>query len=135
MLIVVTRFQFQLVWCSNGDIDDPWYLYLVGKATTGSTRAACLGVVRNYISQPGRRVTWYAKSYEDELPQVIASHNRAVVCEQAAVALLKQTFSPNTAMAEWAMQLDLADEDEWVMPLLSDIQASYVRLEYVCLLK
>jgi hypothetical protein len=135
MLIEVTRFQFQMFWCSHGDINDPWYLYLVGRVLTGSIRAACLGVVRRYSTLPGRDATWYATSYEDTLAQSIVSHDCSVVRAQAAVALLKQTLSPNTATAEWSLLLDMDDEDEWIMPLLSDIQASYARMEPVCLLK
>jgi hypothetical protein len=135
MLVIVTRFQFRLFWCSHGDIDDPWYLYLAGRVQTGSMRAACLGVVRRYNTLPKRDAPWYATSYEDTLPQSIVSPDRQTVCEQAVVALLNQTLSPNTATAEWSLRLDMDDEDEWVMPLLSDIQASYAMVEPVCLLK
>lgn len=137
MLIEVTRFQFRLFWCSHGDIDDPWYLYLAGRVQTGSTRAACLGVVRRCRYWPSRGDTdiWVAASYEDTLPQSIVSQDRREVCEVAAVAILNQTLSPNTAIAESALRLDIDDEDEWVMPLLSDIQAAFVRVEPVCLLK
>lgn len=135
MLIEVTRFQFQLVWCSHGDINDPWYLYLVGRVPAGDTRAACLGIVRKFFMRRGTAIMWYAASYEEQLSERIQATDRRQACEMAVVAILKQTFSPNTATAEWAIRLDMGDADEWVMPLLSDIKASYAKMEPVCLLK
>lgn len=138
MLIEVTRFQFQLFWCSHGDFYDPWYLYLVGSVPTGDIRAACLGVVQKHTTPAlGQPAAWYATSYEDSEATLSCpmAYDRQVVCASAAVALWKQALSPNTAMAEWALRLDMDDEDEWVMPLLSDIKASYAILEPVCLLK
>lgn len=133
MLIVVTRFQFRLLWCSNGDSEDPWYLYLVGCGRSGSSRAACLGTVRKFRGVP-RRAMWRAISYEDEFQQQITSPDRVQTCNMATSELLKQLFYPSTATAEWALQHDMDCADEWVMPLLSDLHSLYVVVEPVCLL-
>ncbi len=130
MLIVVTRLQVQLAWCSNGDVEDPWYLYVVG-SRAGVMRAIPLGVVR----KQRKHRKWAATSYGDHLTTPIVVPSRRKACAAAAVALFWQMFRQPAAIAEQQLQMELFDGDVGLASLWSDIQANYAKTEPVCLLK
>ena len=130
MLIVVTRFQFQLLWCSAGDLNDPWYLYVVG-TQAGVMRAMPLGVVRKQ-RKTGK---WAATAYGDDLETPVVVVSRRKACAAAAVAMFWQMFRQPAILAEQQLQVELFEDDVWLSALWVDIQADYTKTETVCLLK
>ena len=128
MRIVVTRYQFSLVWCWN-DVAASQYLYFVGMRADRNMWAVTMGTIRPNRPPGATEVLWSVDSWL--LPQFSGALFTRSLAKASIVSGVLQQFANTRQMQEVLDDISCND----VATRLRDLSGVFKSMEPICLLK